>query len=168
MDDYDAYVTGRLQTLRRSAYLLCGDWDRGDDLVQRVLTQLFVHWKRARKADNLDAYVHTMLVRRFIDEQRSSWVRRVRLFGAGTQPEPAAAAAIDPSTRLDLHAALGRLPARQRAVVVLRFLQDLSVEQTADALGCSAGTVKSQTSRALDALRRLLDVKQPIKAWSKS
>lgn len=168
MDDFDTYATGRMTALRRSAYLLCGDWDRGDDLVQRVLTQLYVSWERARRADNLDAYVHTMLVRRFIDEQRSSWIRRVRLFGGERQPEPPAFHETDASVRLDLHTALGKLPARQRAVVVLRFLQDLSVEQTADALGCSPGTVKSQTSRALDSLRRLLRVPSPIEAWSQS
>jgi RNA polymerase sigma-70 factor (sigma-E family) len=150
--DYDAYAVARMTALRRSAYLLCGDWDRGDDLVQKVLTELYVRWARARTADNLDAYVQTMLVRRYLDERRTGWARRVRLSDPASHPEQAAPET-DQAGRLDVLAALSHLPHRQRAVVVLRFLQDLSVEQTADALGCSTGTVKSQTSRALQSLR---------------
>jgi RNA polymerase sigma-70 factor (sigma-E family) len=158
LQEYDSYAAGRMPALRRSAYLLCGDWDRGDDLVQKVLTELYVRWSRARQADNLDAYAHRMLVRRFLDERRTGWARWVRLIDPGTQPERAAVPDNDPALRLDVRAALGCLPPRQRAVVVLRFLQDMSVEQTAEALGCSAGTVKSQTSRALATLRDTLGV----------
>ena len=157
MREYDSYATARMPALRRSAYLLYGNWDQGDDLVQKVLTELFVRWSRASRADNLDAFVHTMLVRRFLDERRTGWARFVRLIDPDTSAERAAAPEPDPALRLDVRAALGRLPARQRAVVVLRFLQDMSVEQTASTLGCSAGTVKSQTSRALVTLGRLLD-----------
>jgi RNA polymerase sigma-70 factor (sigma-E family) len=156
LTEYDSYVAARLPTLRRSAYLLCGDWDRGDDLVQKVLTQLFVRWSHARRADNLDAYVQTMLVRRFLDEGRSGWARFVQLTDSETEPHRTVSDLPDPATRLDVRAALASLPARQRAVIVLRFLHDMSVEQTADTLGCRTGTVKSQTSRALAELRRLL------------
>jgi RNA polymerase sigma-70 factor (sigma-E family) len=156
LTEYDSYVAARLPTLRRSAYLLCGDWDRGDDLVQKVLTQLFVRWSHARRADNLDAYVQTMLVRRFLDEGRSGWARFVQLTDPETEPHRTVSDLPDPATRLDVRAALASLPARQRAVIVLRFLHDMSVEQTADTLGCRTGTVKSQTSRALAELRRLL------------
>lgn len=166
MDDFTAYATGRLLALRRSAYLLSGNWDQGDDLVQKVLTDLYVHWARARRADNIDAYVHTMLVRRFIDERRSGWVRWVRLASTATTPDRAAPPEGDPDVRADIVAALATLPTQQRAVIVLRFLRDLSVEQTADAMGCSSGTVKSHTSRALTALRRLFSVNSPTKMWS--
>jgi RNA polymerase sigma-70 factor (sigma-E family) len=149
----DSYAAGRIPALRRSAYLLCGDWDRGDDLVQKVLTELYVRWSRAQRAENLDAYVRTMLVRRFLDERRTSWMRRVTLTDPAHRPEQVAPPEADPALRVDVRAALGSLPPPQRAVIVLRFLHDLSVEQTAEALGCSAGTVKSQTSRALASLR---------------
>jgi RNA polymerase sigma factor (sigma-70 family) len=137
-------VTARLQSLRNSAFLLCGDWHLGDDLVQKVLESLYIHWRRARRADNIDAYVHTMLVNRFLDERRSGWVRRVRLAGDNVPPESSAVPEPDPNLRLDVRSALSTLPPRQRAVVLLRFLQDLSVEQTAQAMGCSTGTLKSR------------------------
>jgi len=156
LTEYDSFVGGRLPGLRRSAYLLCGDWDRGDDLVQKVLTELYVKWARARRADNLDALVRTMLVRRFLDDRRTGWTRRVRL--TDERVETPAPAEPEPADRLDVLAALSRLPARQRAVVVLRFLHDMSVDQTAEALRCAPGTVKSQTSRALASLRSLLGV----------
>ncbi len=156
--EYVEYVSVRLPQLRRAAFLLCGDWVRGDDIVQRALTDLYVDWARARRADNLDAYVRGVLVHRFLDEQRRGWAR-VRLVDA--VPDRPAVSVSDSAAGLDLRAALARLPARQRAVLVLRFLCDMSVEQTAEALKCAAGTVKSQTSDGLAAMRRLLAPTQP-------
>ena len=151
--DYAEYVASRTRAVHRSAYLLCGDRHRADDLVQATFVSLFVHWRRARRADNLDAYVHRILVRRYLDEQRLSW-SRVRLMWA--TPEPAAAGS-GPSHDRDLVVdALRQLPKGQRTVLVLRYFSDLSVDETADAMGCSTGTVKSQTARALAAMRRVL------------
>jgi len=156
-DDRDTtfveYVAAHMVQLRRTAYLLCGDWARGDDLVQRALTEVYVRWDRIREAGSLDAYIRAVLVHRFIDDRRRAWAR-VRLVAA--VPDRAAPEAGDPAARLDLRSALARLPARQRAVLVLRFFCDQSVEQTAEALGCAPGTVKSQTSLGLAAMRRLL------------
>lgn len=151
------YVTARLPLLRRTAYLLCGDEHRADDVVQTTLIKLYMHWRRASAADNLDAYVRAMLVRTFISEQRLAWIRRTRLVGAPVET-PLAPAAQEPDvvTRTVVHAALTRIPPRARAVLVLRFLLDLSVADTAAALACSPGNVKSQTSSGLAALRRLL------------
>jgi len=140
VNDLASYAEGRIPVLRRNAYLLCGDWDRGDDLVQKVLTELFSRWAQARRADNLDAYVHTMLVRRAIDEKRSWWRRKVWLADERTAPEPAAPPDPDPTVRIDLAAVIAELPPRQRAVIVLRYLQDFSVEDTATVLRCSTGT----------------------------
>ena len=151
--EYTDFVRVRLSYWRRTAYLMCGDWDRGDDVVQRTLTELYRKWPRARRADNLDALVRTMLLRRTIEERRLGW-SRVRL--SAELPEPSAPAGPDPSERLTLMTALRRIAPRQRAVLVLRFFQDLTVEDTAAALGCSEGTVKSQTSKGLATLRRLL------------
>jgi RNA polymerase sigma-70 factor (sigma-E family) len=147
------YVNAHMVHLRRTAYLLCGDWARGDDIVQRALTDVYVRWPKVRAADNVDAYVRTVLVHRFIDERRRPWAR-VRLLS--TLPDEAGPDPGDLAVGLDLRSALAALPARQRAVLVLRFFCDMSVEQTAQALGCATGTVKSQTSLALAAMRRRL------------
>jgi RNA polymerase sigma-70 factor (sigma-E family) len=152
--EFTEYVQARLTWLRRVAYLLCQDWDRADDLVQAAVTRLYVYWDRARAADQIDGYVHSILVREFLGARRSPWARRVVLTGgpvadvAGLTPDFDAA--------LDVRGTLARLPARQRATLVLRFYCDLSVDQAAQVLGCSAGTVKSQTARGLSAMRRML------------
>ncbi|WP_410633964.1 SigE family RNA polymerase sigma factor [Amycolatopsis sp. cmx-4-83] len=153
MDDFTEYVTARAGWLRKVAYLLCGDWHRADDLVQSAITRLYANWARASRADNLDGYARRTLVNTFLAEQRTSWWRRVDLRGTEHErSEPGE----DVDAALDLRAALARLPARQRATVVLRYFSDLPVSETAQALGCSEGTVKSQTSKAVETLRELL------------
>lgn len=152
-EEYVEYVRARLPVLRRTAYQLTGDAHRGDDLVQQTLTKLYVKWRRAREADNLDAYARTILVRVFLDERRLLW-SRVRLVDA--LPESPTATDGAAEDRALVRAALARVPPRQRAVLVLRFLDDLPVDEVARILGCSPGTVKSQTSYGLATLRRLL------------
>jgi RNA polymerase sigma-70 factor (sigma-E family) len=152
--EYCEYVAARLSSLRRLAAVLCGDWQRGDDLVQAALAKLYVHWGRVRAADHPDAYARTVLVHEFVQERRSLWVRRVSL--VGRVGDSHAAATVDHDAVLDLRAAVAALPARQRATLVLRFYCDLNVDQCAEVLGCSPGTVKSQTARALAAMRRAL------------
>jgi RNA polymerase sigma-70 factor (sigma-E family) len=151
--EYVEYVTARHAWLRRVAYLLCQDWHSADDLVQVAFTRLFTYWSRARRMDNIDGYVRTILVRAFLGERRSAWGRRVVL---GETPE-AAVAVSDRDVMLDVRQALLAVPPRQRATLVLRFYCDLDVEQAAAALGCSAGTVKSQTAKGLAAMRRVLE-----------
>ena len=137
--------------LRCVAYLLCQDWQRADDLVQTAVTRLYVHWDRVRGMEHTEAYARTILVREYLSEQRSGWARRVSL----DVPVPdTAGQAPDTETMLDMRAALAGLPPRQRATLVLRFYCDLNVDQTAELLGCSAGTVKSQTAKGLAAMRR--------------
>jgi RNA polymerase sigma-70 factor (sigma-E family) len=152
--DFVEYVSARLARLHRAAYFMCGDAHRADDLVQATLVSLYAHWKHARTAENLDGYVHRILTRRLIDEQRSRWARvilRDRL------PETVAVPAVEPDADHDtVVAALRRLPVGQRAVIVLRYYSELSVEETATALGCSVGNVKSQCSRGLATLREAL------------
>jgi RNA polymerase sigma-70 factor (sigma-E family) len=154
-EEYTEYVRARLPQWRRVGYLMTGDWDRGDEVVQRTLVELYQKWDRARRADNLDAFVRTMLLRRFLDERRGRWAG-VRL--AAEVPDPGTAAAPDPGERMALVAALRRLPARQRAAIVLRYLLDLDVAATAVALRCAEGTVKSQTARGLATLRQIMTV----------
>ena len=153
-EEYVEYVTARVPALRRLAYVLTGDGHRADDLVQQTITTLFLKWHRARNADNLDAYVRTMLVRRYVDERRLAWARVLLVRDA---PEPAPAEDRGADDRHVVRAALRRLPRRQQAVLVLRYFYDLPVDDVAGILGCSSGTVKSHTSRGLAALRRLLD-----------
>jgi RNA polymerase sigma-70 factor (sigma-E family) len=152
--DYTEFVESSLPALRRLAYLLCHDWHGADDLVQVTVTRLYVRWSKASAADNLEAYVRTMLFREFLHERRTSWARRVDLTD---EPPTGASKASDQDAAIDMAAAIRRLPPRQRAVLVLRFHCDLSVEQSAALLGCSQGNVKSQTARALAALRRTLE-----------
>jgi RNA polymerase sigma-70 factor (sigma-E family) len=139
--------------LRRVAYLLCQNWQSADDLVQSAITSLYTHWGSARNATSIDAYARTILVRSFISERRSAWSRRVLLVD---QPFDVPGRLPDHDARLDVQAALRALPPRQRATIVLRFYCDLSVEQTSRELGCTAGTVKSQTAKGLESLRRAL------------
>jgi RNA polymerase sigma-70 factor (sigma-E family) len=152
-DEFTHFVTARLGALRRVGFLLCQDWQRADDLVQNAITRLYARWDEARKLDHVDAYARTILVREFLAEQRSGWARRVTV---GTPIPDRPGTAHDPEAVLDMRAALSVLPPSQRATIVLRFYCDLSVEQTAGLLGCSAGTVKSNTARAMQTLRQQL------------
>ncbi|GID97977.1 SigE family RNA polymerase sigma factor [Amorphoplanes digitatis] len=157
--EYVDYVTVRLPRLHRTAYLLCADTFQADDIVQATLTALYVSWKRASVADNLDGYVHRIMVRRYLDERRRSWSK---VLLGDRVPDLAASADHGTEVRDELVTALRSLPKGQRAVVVLRYFGDLSVEATAEALGCSTGNVKSQCSRGLAALRTALDAGHPV------
>lgn len=153
--DFTAYVAERSPWLRRVAFLLCQDWHRADDLVQTAATRLYMHWGRVKAIENIDGYARTVLVRTYLAEQRTSWWKRVTV--THDPPDPGIAAGhFDVGTDLDLQAALMALPPRQRAAVVLRYYCDLPITETAAILKCSTGTVKSQTSKGLEALRRLL------------
>jgi RNA polymerase sigma-70 factor (sigma-E family) len=153
-EDYVEFVSARLGRLHRQAYLLTNDRHRADDLVQQTCVNLYVHWRQARNADNMDAYVNGMLVKAFLSERRKSWSVRVRLTeSVPDRVDPGGASIED---RALLREALSRVPRKQRLVLVLRFLCDQSVADVAMALGCSPGTVKSQCSHGLTALRRAM------------
>jgi RNA polymerase sigma-70 factor (sigma-E family) len=155
-DDYSEYVSARLPRLFRSAYVLCGgDRHLADEIVQTTITSLYVHWRQASRATNLDAYVQRMLVRKYIDQKRSGWHRVQLMWETPERAHPAPADG--PDDRDAVLQALRRLAPGQRAVLVLRFLCDLSVEETARTLDCSVGNVKSQTARALATVRPMLD-----------
>jgi RNA polymerase sigma-70 factor (sigma-E family) len=156
--EYLAYVRGRLTALRRTAYLLSGDGNQADDIVQETLTKLYARWPRIRRVENLDAYVHTILVRVFLDDRRRGWWK-VAL--PGWLPEPAPSEPGEPEERHVLRTALAKLPPRQQAVLVLRFLCDRPVRDVAQLMRCSEGTVKSQTTHGLNHLRKLLGVVVP-------
>jgi len=163
--EFAEYVAFRLPALRRLALLLCQDWHRADDLVQQAIIKVYVHWARASGADNTDAYVNAILVREFLHERRSGWTRRVSV--TDELPESPVLMA-DADSLMDLQAAVTTLPPRQRAVLVLRFYCDLNVDQTAAALSCSTGTIKSQTAKALATLRRQLTGDAAVSAGSQA
>jgi RNA polymerase sigma-70 factor (sigma-E family) len=151
-DQFSAFVHGAWQPLYRSAYLLMGDHGRAEDLTQAALAKTFVHWGRLRSPDAAFGYAKAIL----LNEARSLW--RLASWGRerSTAELPDTIVTPDPSLRPAVLEALRTLPPRQRAVVVLRFYEDLTIEQTAEVLGCAPGTVKSQTSDALARLRLLL------------
>lgn len=151
--EFSRYVSGRRHQLKRTAYLLCGDLHRAEDLVQMTLMKLYAAWPRVRMDGNPDAFARRVLVNTHIDETRRPWRReRPGLDGL----DDAAIAPTSTEDRDVLLAALAGLPEGQRKVVVLRHYWGLSVEETASDLGCSTGNVKSQTAHALARLEQAL------------
>lgn len=158
-ETFEAYFRARRDAVRRTAFLLCGDWHRADDHAQAAFVALHRHWRRIRDRGALDAWMHRTLVRAVVDESRRPWRRErstaeVSDAGSGTSGAPSGCDAV--ATRHVLVDGLRSVPPRQRAVLVLRFLDGLDVAATAAALGCTEGTVKSQTAHGLAALRTVL------------
>jgi RNA polymerase sigma-70 factor (sigma-E family) len=155
---FEEYFRLRRDGVRRSAYLLCGDWYRADDLAQTAFVRLHRRWGSIRDPLAVDAYLRKTLVRAMIDETRRPW-RRERFVAEAPEPDSRRAGeghADEVVTRHALVDALRRVPPRQRAVLVLRFLEGLDVAATAATLGCREGTVKSQCSAGLATLRTVL------------
>ena len=148
---YREYVIGRMEVMRRTAYLLCKDWHTADDLVSITISKLYRHWPRVGRMPGIDAYVRKALLRTWLDEKRRPWHRREQV--TEELPELSTTTEYAVVSRAQLLDLLDGLPPRRRAAVVLRLYLDLSVEETAEILGCSVGTVKSQTARGLDTLR---------------
>jgi RNA polymerase sigma-70 factor (sigma-E family) len=149
--EFANYVTAVRARLRRQAYLLCGDWYEADDLVQDALVAVYRRWPALTRRTELDGYTHTVLVRRFLSVRRHlRWRREIP---QATPPDRPQRREDTIEEHVTLTARLRRLPPRQRAVLVLRFYNDLSIAQTAAILGVSPGTVASQTHKALAALR---------------
>ncbi len=152
--DFTAYVEARQQALARLAYLLSGDRDAAEDLLQNALAKVYRHWDRIQTVELPDAYVRRIMV----NENNSRWRRMTRRRESPASHvievlDPPNAAHLDPTVSLDLWRHVQTLPTQQRAAIVLRYYEDLTEAQTAEILGCSVGTVKSHTSRAISALR---------------
>jgi RNA polymerase sigma-70 factor (sigma-E family) len=151
-DEFSEFVQGAWPGLYRTAYLLLGDKGLAEDLVQTALAKTYAAWPSVRDVQAAPGFARTTLV-----NTASAWFRKRSWRNElPTQELPEDGHESDPSTRPAVLDALAQLPPRQRAVVVLRYYDDLSVAETARVLDCSDGTVKSQTSKALDTLRRLL------------
>jgi RNA polymerase sigma-70 factor (sigma-E family) len=153
-DQFRAYVLRSRGSLLRTATLLAsGNAHQAEDLVQTVLLRLYMSWPRIRQ-DTRDAYARKMLINAHLDERRRPYARHER--NSAEVPEVAVEAAPPSDTEDAVFCALAELPPRMRAAVILRHLHAASVAETAAALGCSEGTVKSQTARALAQLRATL------------
>ena len=154
-DEFAAFVTGRTRALHRAAYLMVGDVALAQDLVQEALTKTYVAWPRLRDKRNAEAYA-----RKAITTTAISWFRRRSWSherATDSLPETAAGGHDDRvAESASLWVALLELPVRQRAAIVLRYYEDLTEAQTAEAMGCAVGTVKSQVSAALGKLRERL------------
>ena len=138
--------------MRRTAFLLCGDWHTAEDFTQTTLAKMFVSWRRISRRDAVYAYANRTLVNTYLADRRR---RRSRELLTGWLSD-AAAEPGTPELRMVVLDALATLPPKMRVVVVMRYWADLSVDQVADLLGCSAGNVKSQSARGLDKLRAVL------------
>ena len=149
-DDFEEFVAARSAALLRTAYLLTGHHQDAEDLVQTALVKAVPAWRRI--TGDPEPYVRRILVRENISRWRQRRWREVYVDHVPERP----ATDPDPSGRLELAAALGQLAPRQRAVVVLRFYEDLTERETAELLGVSIGTVKSQARDALARLRTVL------------
>ncbi len=151
--EFAEYFAVRRDAVRRTAYLMCGDWHRADDLAQTAFVALHRRWHKIRDREALDAYVRRTVVRAVIDESRRPWRRERFTDQLPDTPTTAADIGDAVATRHVLLDGLRKVPPRQRAVLVLRFLEGLDVAAAAKVLRCTEGTVKSQTARGLEALR---------------
>ena len=151
-DDFRDFVRARSPALLGTAYALTGDRGLAEDLLQTALLKTYRHWREVRRSDRPEAYV-----RRVMTNQRISWSRRRRIaeYG-GMVPDRAGPSPYPVEDRDELWRALQQLPPRTRAVLVLRYWEDLAEADVARILGCSVGSVKSQASRGLHRLRAVL------------
>jgi RNA polymerase sigma-70 factor (sigma-E family) len=156
-ESFRRFAVEHAARLRRSAYLYCGDWHLAEDLMQSTFIKIYRSWSRVQKDESLANYSRTVLLRTWLDEKRRPWRRSEQSEAAVPEHLDDSRGPADSPDRLwarDLvHQGLLRLPPRQRAVLVLRYFDDLSVAEAARVMGCAEGTVKSQTAHGLRALR---------------
>lgn len=152
---FTAFAAASGGRLRRTAYLLCGDWQLAADIVQEALIKVYVAWPRLEKGGGLATYARKTVVSVATDMHRKKSSTELP---SEISPHLASSTDIERSIadRDAVVTALAALPTRQRACVVLRYYEELSVSETAAALSCSEGNVKSQTSRALATLQKTI------------
>jgi RNA polymerase sigma-70 factor (sigma-E family) len=150
-EHFAAFVLATQPRFRRTAFLICGDWHQAEDIVQTALARVYSRWGRLSASDDPGAYAHRAVVNAAIDERRRPWRRELPALYPPDRCSPP-----DDGLTVEVLAALSGLPRRQRAVVVLRYVEDRDVETTAALLGISPGTVKSQAAKGLAVLRDVL------------
>ncbi|MBF9070719.1 SigE family RNA polymerase sigma factor [Streptacidiphilus fuscans] len=149
--DFETFAAARWRRLVRTAYLLTGDHHEAEDLVQATLAKIYTGWTRIRRLSEPDAYVHRALINNNLSRYRRRRVRQLLTPVLPERPHREDVSAVE--NRSVLMAALAELPPRQRMVVVLRYWEDMSEHQVAEAMDCSVGNVKSQANRGLSKLR---------------
>jgi RNA polymerase sigma-70 factor (sigma-E family) len=152
--EYDDFYVALRPRLVRTAYAVCGDRGVAEDAAQTALAKAHRSWRRISKADAPEAYVRRMTVNEVLNHHRRASSRRE---SARAELPDGVLEADDPASRDEVWQAVLTLPPRQRAVLVLRYYEDLTEQEIADTLGCRPGTVKSQASDALSSLRTRLD-----------
>ena len=162
--DFESWMAARQGRLLRTAYLLTGDVHAAEDLVQTALAKLYLAWDRVADAPSIDAYVRKIMVNEHTSMWRRLWRHREVVTDTSAHDVAVGAQEYD-GVAATLWTAVRDLPDRQRAVVVLRYYEQLSEQETADALGVTVGTVKSQASRALDTLRTRLGDRDDLTGW---
>lgn len=148
--DFAEFYTSRFEPSRRTAYALCGDWVEAEELAQHAFVRVYDKWAKVARG-NAEGYLHTVLTRLFLDTRRRGRGRERLVADLPERPRHADTARVD--DRQSLVAALQAVSPRQRATLVLRIVHDLPIEQVAEILGCSTGTVKSQHARGIEVLR---------------
>ncbi|MBP2325514.1 RNA polymerase sigma-70 factor (sigma-E family) [Kibdelosporangium banguiense] len=154
---FEEYFESRSRRLRRLAYAMCGDWHLAEDITQNTFIRLYQRWKRVRP-ETADAYARRILTNVFL----SGVPKRKREQAFAAIPDEVAPQGRNSEERLDIAAALRDLSPSQRAMVVLRFMEDLSIAEVAELMGVAQGTVKSQTSRGVEALRTALEIPEGV------
>ena len=156
--EFEEFAIARTPQLYRSAWLLCGDRHQAEDLVQETLAKVYVRWRRPLSAriDNPAAYAQTALTRTFLSGKRRR--SSTELSYADLPDSPVADHTALSDVRLELRDALAELSPADRVVLVLRYLEDLSVDEVADRMGTSAGAVRTRSSRALARVRGRIDL----------
>lgn len=152
-DGFALFAEGVAVRLRRTAYLLCGDWHLAEDLTQIALEKLYVAWPKVERTGNPEAYARRVVVNAFLDRRRRRSSDEVTGIDSDEFDRTEAPADGDPELRLTLIGALHRLPPRDRAVLVLRYWEDQSIEMTGAHLGMTGPAVKAASGRALARLR---------------
>ena len=151
LGEFEVYVACRRRSLLRTAWLLTGDWHAAEDLVQTALMRCYPKWGRLHAQSEADAYVRRAIFNTYVSLRRRKWRGEL---ACAVVPESSDGDISDEVVQSQMMlAALARLAPRQRAVIVLRFYEDLTEADTALSLGCTVGTVKSQTAKALRSLR---------------
>ena len=158
-DSFANFVVTRGPALTRTAFLMTGDWHSAEDLVQATLIRMFGVWRRLERREEAEPYARRTLTRLYLDQRR---LRRSTERVTAELPEPEHDSSSSADAALDLLGALAKLPARQRAVVILRYWEDLEVATVSDILNLPIGTVKSLSSRGLAALRADLPDYRPV------
>ncbi|WP_433261740.1 SigE family RNA polymerase sigma factor [Micromonospora vinacea] len=150
-EDFVEFAQAAAGRLRDAAFLMCRDWYLAQDLTQTTLAKVYANWRRVRRADDPHAYARKILLRCMIDLQRRRSSRELAMSAPPERGEEHPA-----ELRMTLLDAVATLPLRDRAIIVLRYWDDLSVETTAEVVGVSTAVVKSQSMRSLNRLRELL------------